>query len=182
MNLGSLELQWVRYVPEWKGNRSLSPDLQLSVELRLLRLLDGLIDPTDQELEQWRDQHMQEWLKKPELAERLSTGSIEPIRICKRLTEQTRTWRNFCFDGKEVHNPIAIFFALPNPMGNNQAHSLLKELFDAQSVLSEMVEDELKNWCSEHCGEIVETNVSSVPTTESRHDASTASAKIASAS
>jgi hypothetical protein len=184
MKITSLKIQWVRYVPEWKGCRTCAPEEQPSLELRRLRPIDDL---GEENIRKWRDETLVRYADDRETQNRIQGANDQVLTVFKRIAQNSKNWKNWEFeqaDGswKEEHDPLKILLYLPNPIGQDQKDSLLVELLTALSELANCTDDELKNFASRCGGTILESPAPRVAMDASPPSAVTPSATDGSAS
>tara|TARA_Y100000310_G_scaffold94371_1_gene91985 strand:+ start:1140 stop:1625 length:486 start_codon:yes stop_codon:yes gene_type:complete len=161
MRLGSLSIQWVSYIPEWKDNREAPEEDRLSLEIQRLRPVDELADISDEEIAAWRDAKLKDYMRDDAARERLQKTDLDLLRIYYRMAQVTRNWKNFEFQnaaGEWIHeiDTLKILLHFPTPTGENIRGTLMVELFAALRSISQATEDELKNFLTLYGGTILD--------------------------
>ena len=147
-----LGITWFRYVPEWKGNRDLNEDEQLSLEIKRLKPINTLYDEDDEAIHKWRDEHLKTWLDDPEHGGNVRQMPVEVLKLLKRFVNHTRGFKGFVFDGVEKTDPIDIFLNIPHPPTTSQNDSLIMEIVQVLGETAHMTGDELKNFVARQDG------------------------------
>ena len=129
MDFGTGSLEWLRFVPDYHGNRKLPEGDRISLEIRRLRSVDMMVmaELDEDELYAWRDRHFEQYAESLG-SEVMATVKRLPLSILRTLrifVEHTRDFRNFEFDGVAETDATKIFLQLP--------------LFPNETPLTEMI-------------------------------------------
>lgn len=151
MELGNLGFDWITFVPEFGGNRSLPEDERLSLKIRKLNAIDVLsITDDNADLKKWRDSRLAKQLKDPEKATKIMAFTDGVLQVFKQFVDHTKDFKNFNFDGEEVTDAVDIFLRLPVSV-NPKDTSLVAEISNTIVQTAHLYGDELKNFARQ-CG------------------------------
>ena len=158
MEFGTMGLDSFTFVPVYNGNRDLSAEEQVSVEVvrpnTAQRLaLDAL---TEAKLFTWRDQAMKGWLDSGEFGGAIAEFSANVLHVFRVVALHTRHWRNVLWSGRVLTDPLEICLRLPIPTGGEEK-ALIREVYDAIIRSSELSGLELKNYAGQCAGNIAAT-------------------------
>ena len=172
MKLGSMKIQWVTFVPTWKGNRELPDEERVSLEIKRLRPIDELNELSATQLKKWWDSRTTSCAHHEEYGESVRNATIPSIQMFHRLDQITRNWKGIEVEDEEgtwrtLNDVVEISLFFPNPTGNDQSEGLFNEIFEAVREIAHATEAELKNFVSEYDGLYAGNRVPSVPVAES---------------
>ena len=147
-----------RHVPQFRDNRDLPEDKQVSVMIQRLTAIDVLQDLTPEQLYKWRDEAFHRWAvtEKKGNEERvvefekeaagLEMVPTEMLTVFRRVITHTHGFRNITYNGREVTDAAEIFLLARIPDSLDQTDNLLVELYNVLRDTASMTDDELKNW------------------------------------
>ena len=117
MDFGGGPLEWLDFVPDYKDNRTLPPEAQVSLQIRRLRSVDVMAQAnvTPESLHLWRTAHFKKYKDTIDddvmaMVNRLPAPILQTMRV---FVEHTRNFTNFTFDGIVETDPTMIFLQLP---------------------------------------------------------------------
>lgn len=139
-------LSWFDYVPQWKGNRDLPAEDQLSLQIRRLRPVDLYADEDEAVFSEWRDTVLKEKYGDTDHWPQINRFPNPILGLLRRLTTHTRNWKGFEFEDGVKTDPLDIALNLPSPVGTDQSESLLFELTTVLSDTAHLTADEVKNY------------------------------------
>lgn len=183
MKLGSLHVQWVTYVPTWKGNREIpkrrQKEEQMSLEIRRLRPVDELSDISNAELREWWKDRALKWWNHKDIGAQVQKAGLPALQMVYRLDRDTKNWLNFEFQDEhgnwaKLDDIVEIVFFLPRPTGTDQSESIFHEITEAMSRIAHATEEELGNFVSEYGGSRAAVRASSAKKGASPRSAATA--------
>ena len=170
MDLGGLAE--FRYVPEFRGNRELPEEEQVSVVVKRLTAIDVLQDLTPEQLRKWRDEAFHKWAVTEKVGdtervtgfEKIAAGlemvPPEMLSIFRRVITHTHGYRNITVDGRAITDPAEIFLVARIPDSLEQADNLLVELYTVLRNTSALSEAELGNFLQPSDGGPIPKNTS----------------------
>jgi hypothetical protein len=146
MELGTDGVRWVRLVPEWRGNKDLPEEEQLSLDIQRLTTAEIYsLDETTLTLKGWIEQQIDKFPGDP-LREEMEKAKDFPLSILsmgRQFVDNTRNLKNFIFDKKEEKDPFKVFI-LSTPSGDAEL-SLVSFINARITDVSTQFGDELKN-------------------------------------
>ena len=153
MDFGGGTLEWMPFVPDYKGNREAPPELQFSLQIRRLRSVDVMAQANvrPEVLFQWRDQHFRKY--RDGLGEdvmgmvnRLPVAILQTLRV---FVEHTKNFTNFEFDGAVETDPTRIFLQLPL---DGEATPLTEMIAEAIAGTAGLNGEQIKNFSARLVG------------------------------
>lgn len=153
-----------RHVPQFRGNRDLPEDKQVSVMVKRLTAIDVLQDLTPEQLHRWRDEAFHRWavtekegneervLEFEKEAAGLEMVPTEMLTVFRRVITHTHGFRNISYNGREVTDAAEIFLLARIPDSLDQTDNLLVELYNVLRDTASMTDEELKNWSTPSTG------------------------------
>jgi len=151
-----LGITWFEYRPRWKKNRELPESEQLSLKIKRLKPIDTLYEESEKDIDKWRKDKLKTYLENPDVSDQVKNMPFEVLKLVKRFSTHTKDFKNFVFDGEEKHDPIEIFFNIPNPTSENQTDSLIMEVISVLGETAHMTGEELKNFVARPDGSTLE--------------------------
>lgn len=125
MELGGIK--WVRYVPEFGGNRDLPDDERMSLELKRLTAAELLAgDKSADDLAAWRDEKIKGL--DGEYAETFKAIKAEHLAGIYSFVTYTRGFRNFLFDGEALDDGLLIALNVTSVNPQKTIHDLVQDL------------------------------------------------------
>ena len=147
MEFGAGSLEWLRFVPDYHGNRKLPEGERISVEIRRLRSIDlmAMAEVDEDELCAWRDRHFAQYADEldSEVMDTVKRLPLSIVRTLRIFVEHARDFRNFLFDGVAETDPTKIFLQLPLVPNETPLTEMIAEAIAKTAGLGA---DEIKNY------------------------------------